>query len=173
MLSRVADSLYWMSRYFERADNCARAIDATHSLMLSRGEFTHDQRWYRALTSLGLPSDARETWGLVANEALAAGLPIVVSDAAGCARDLAIGEAGRQYPMGQVSQLAAALTSMAAALDASPRDVSTAVSERSAAFGCDVAVAGVLRAVEVVSRARETDPGGHLAAASAVRRPRH
>ena len=55
MLSRVADSLYWMSRYFERADNCARAIEATHGLMLSRAEVAHDQRWYRALTSLGLP----------------------------------------------------------------------------------------------------------------------
>ena len=41
MLSRVADSLYWMSRYFERADNCARAIEATHSLMLSRVEVAH------------------------------------------------------------------------------------------------------------------------------------
>jgi uncharacterized alpha-E superfamily protein len=60
MLSRVADSLYWMSRYFERADNCARTIEATHSLMLSRGEFAHDQRWYRALTVLGLPADARD-----------------------------------------------------------------------------------------------------------------
>src|SRR3954464_55361 len=60
MLSRVADSLYWMSRYFERADNCARTIEATHSLMLSRGEFAHDQRWYRALTGLGLPADARD-----------------------------------------------------------------------------------------------------------------
>ena len=38
MLSAVADSLYWMSRYFERADNCARAIEATHGLMLSRAE---------------------------------------------------------------------------------------------------------------------------------------
>jgi uncharacterized alpha-E superfamily protein len=60
MLSRVADSLYWMSRYFERADNCARAIEATHGLMLSRPEVAHDQRWYRALTTLGLPADARE-----------------------------------------------------------------------------------------------------------------
>ena len=48
MLSRVADSLYWMSRYFERADNIARVIDATHSLMLSRVEVATDQRWYRA-----------------------------------------------------------------------------------------------------------------------------
>lgn len=60
MLSRVADSLYWMSRSFERADNTARAIEATHGLMLSRGEFAHDQRWYRALTNFGLPSDARD-----------------------------------------------------------------------------------------------------------------
>lgn len=60
MLSRVADSLYWMSRYFERADNCARSIEATHGLMLSRPEVAHDQRWYRALTTLGLPPDARE-----------------------------------------------------------------------------------------------------------------
>jgi len=60
MLSRVADSLYWMGRYFERADNCARAIEATHSLMLNRVEFAHDQRWYRALTGFGLPADTRD-----------------------------------------------------------------------------------------------------------------
>ena len=28
MLSRVADSIYWMSRYVERAENVARFIDA-------------------------------------------------------------------------------------------------------------------------------------------------
>ena len=27
MLSRVADSLYWMSRYLERAEHTARLID--------------------------------------------------------------------------------------------------------------------------------------------------
>jgi uncharacterized alpha-E superfamily protein len=58
MLSRVADSLYWMSRYFERADNTARVIDATHSLMLSRVDVATDQRWYRPLTAMGLQFDA-------------------------------------------------------------------------------------------------------------------
>ena len=58
MLSRVADSLYWMSRYFERADNCARVIDATHSLMLSRVEAATDERWFRAMTAMGLTPDA-------------------------------------------------------------------------------------------------------------------
>jgi len=34
MLSRVADSIYWMSRYIERAENVARFIDVTLNLML-------------------------------------------------------------------------------------------------------------------------------------------
>ena len=58
MLSRVADSLYWMSRYFERADNCARVIDATHSLMLSRALVGADEGWFRALACVGMPPDA-------------------------------------------------------------------------------------------------------------------
>ncbi|MEN1681191.1 MAG: alpha-E domain-containing protein [Planctomycetota bacterium] len=34
MLSRVADSIYWMSRYIERAENVARFIDVNYSLTL-------------------------------------------------------------------------------------------------------------------------------------------
>ena len=34
MLSRVADSLYWMSRYVERAENVARFIDVNTWLSL-------------------------------------------------------------------------------------------------------------------------------------------
>ncbi len=37
MLSRVADSLYWMSRYLERAENTARQLDVTMNLMLDPG----------------------------------------------------------------------------------------------------------------------------------------
>ncbi|HEU4936584.1 MAG TPA: alpha-E domain-containing protein [Vicinamibacterales bacterium] len=58
MLSRVADSLYWMSRYFERADNCARVIDATHTLMLSRALVAADEGWFRALACMGMPPGA-------------------------------------------------------------------------------------------------------------------
>jgi glycosyltransferase involved in cell wall biosynthesis len=119
---------------------------------------------YTAADMLVLPSDGRETWGLVANEALASGVPVIISDAAGCGRDLAVGDAGRRYPLGQVSQLAAAMTSMAEALDTRPTDVANAVAERSAAFGCDAAVAGTLRAVETVSAAQATDERRHLAA---------
>ena len=34
MLSRVADSIYWMSRYVERAENVARFVDVTHNMTL-------------------------------------------------------------------------------------------------------------------------------------------
>ena len=34
MLSRVADSIYWLSRYIERAENVARFIDVNLHLML-------------------------------------------------------------------------------------------------------------------------------------------
>jgi uncharacterized alpha-E superfamily protein len=34
MLSRVAESLYWLARYLERAENLARLVDVTASLLL-------------------------------------------------------------------------------------------------------------------------------------------
>ena len=34
MLSRVANSLYWMSRYIERAENVARLLDVNLQLLL-------------------------------------------------------------------------------------------------------------------------------------------
>ncbi len=43
---------------------------------------------YVAADCLALPSDATETWGLVVNEAMATGLPAVVSDAIGSCDDL-------------------------------------------------------------------------------------
>ena len=55
MLSRVADSLYWMSRYLERAENTVRQLDVTMSLLLDSSETTADTRWNRLLTSLGNP----------------------------------------------------------------------------------------------------------------------
>ena len=34
MLSRVAESIYWMSRYIERAENVARFVDVNLHLLL-------------------------------------------------------------------------------------------------------------------------------------------
>jgi uncharacterized alpha-E superfamily protein len=50
MLSRVADSLYWMSRYIERAENTARFIDVNLSLMLDQ---PGDEQWEPLVTTTG------------------------------------------------------------------------------------------------------------------------
>ena len=57
MLSRVADSLYWMSRYLERAENTVRQLDVTMSLMLDTGGANAEARWQRMVASLGKPAD--------------------------------------------------------------------------------------------------------------------
>jgi glycosyltransferase involved in cell wall biosynthesis len=62
--------------------------------------------FYVAADVLVLPSDANETWGLVVNEAMACGVPAIVSDAVGCACDLIDeGSTGWTFPVGGVAAL--------------------------------------------------------------------
>ena len=61
MLSRVADSLYWMSRYLERAENTVRQLDVTMSLLLDSSDTSADTRWRRLLNSLGNPEGVEWT----------------------------------------------------------------------------------------------------------------
>jgi len=59
-----------------------------------------------------LPSDNGETWGLVTNEAMLFGLPVIVSDQVGCGPDLVIaGETGFIFA-GGAQGLAEAMTQM-------------------------------------------------------------
>ena len=46
MLSRVADSIYWMSRYVERAENVARFLDVTYNMALDMPPASGEQ-WAR------------------------------------------------------------------------------------------------------------------------------
>jgi uncharacterized alpha-E superfamily protein len=55
MLSRVADSLYWMSRYLERAEHTTRLLDVNLNLMLDESSTSSDRRWQRLLQTLGKP----------------------------------------------------------------------------------------------------------------------
>lgn len=65
---------------------------------------------YAAADLLVLPSDSRETWGLVVNEAMACGLAAVVSDAVGCGPDLIDeGATGAVFPLGDIAGLADAI----------------------------------------------------------------
>lgn len=98
---------------------------------------------YAASDVLVLPSDGRETWGLVANEALACGRPVVLADTVGAAPDLAADEvAGRTFPLGKIAALADAL-----------RDVTThppslqMIATKSKAYSLAAAVDGIEAAV--------------------------
>jgi len=82
-------------------------------------------RAYVAADCLVLPSDAKETWGLVVNEAMASGLPCIVSNACGCAEDLV--EPIRPdlcYPVGDIIGLEHAMAAVMA--DAPARQLLTA-----------------------------------------------
>ena len=108
---------------------------------------------YAASDGLVLPSDARETWGLVVNEAMACGLPAVVSDAVGCHRDLIDGRlTGRTYRLGHVDGLASAMADVDSQVRADPLQVRHAVDELIAGYTCEAAVGGTLRALDSLVR---------------------
>jgi uncharacterized alpha-E superfamily protein len=55
MLSRVADSLYWMSRYLERAEHTARLVDVELQLWLDQSPEAGAGRWRFLLEALRTP----------------------------------------------------------------------------------------------------------------------
>jgi glycosyltransferase involved in cell wall biosynthesis len=101
---------------------------------------------YAAADVLVLPSDGRETWGLVANEALACDRPIILSNEVGAAPDLAAnGETGCVFPVGNVAALADAIN----ALFERPPSLA-AIRAKSRSYSLDAAVDGIVRAVRSV-----------------------
>jgi glycosyltransferase involved in cell wall biosynthesis len=69
---------------------------------------------YVAADALVLPSDSGETWGLVVNEAMACGLPAIVSDQVGCGPDLVHhDQTGLVFPLDDVSALASCMAQLA------------------------------------------------------------
>jgi glycosyltransferase involved in cell wall biosynthesis len=90
-----------------RAAATSLGCDAQFARFVNQSELVHA---YAAADCLVLPSDGRETWGLVVNEAMAAGLPAVVSDRVGCQPDLVRdGVTGAVAPLGDVAALTDAL----------------------------------------------------------------
>lgn len=98
---------------------------------------------YAVADVLVLPSDAWETWGLVVNEATAAGVPAVVSSSCGCAEDFAANNPFVSiFDMGDVAGLAFAIRELLT-LDGTAADVSSCAQ----AFAPSItvrAVAGIL-----------------------------
>ena len=67
MLSRVADSIYWLSRYIERAENVARFIDVNLHLMLDLPTGTSEQ-WDPLVQTTGDVPLFQERYGTPSQE---------------------------------------------------------------------------------------------------------
>ena len=53
MLSRIADSLFWMSRYMARAEDTARLLDVTYHMLLEQSQDSYQLRWDGIITITG------------------------------------------------------------------------------------------------------------------------
>ncbi len=108
-------------------------------------------RAYVAADALVLPSSGGETWGLVVNEAMACGVPAIVSDEVGCAPDLIVdGQTGFTYACGSVPALAECLMRMASGTPEARRAMGRHATERVAGFTPQAAAAGVVDAVDAL-----------------------
>ena len=62
MLSRTADSLFWLARYVERADNTARIIDAANRLAAMPIVYAgSSNEWESALAAAGASARFHDT----------------------------------------------------------------------------------------------------------------
>jgi glycosyltransferase involved in cell wall biosynthesis len=108
---------------------------------------------YAAADLLVLPSDHQETWGLVVNEAMACGVPAVVSDAVGCGPDLIeAGSTGAVFPLGNISALAEAIQ---ATLALEPSSVRRHLSKKMAAYSPASAARGIIEGAGALRSRRE------------------
>ena len=53
MLSRIADSLFWLARYMERAEDTARILDVNYHMLLEQSATPYRLRWEPLITMAG------------------------------------------------------------------------------------------------------------------------
>src|SRR5258705_5986743 len=67
MLARVAESIYWMSRYVERAENVARFIEVNLNLMLDQPAGSA-QQWKPLVDTTGDAADFAKRYGAASKQ---------------------------------------------------------------------------------------------------------
>lgn len=106
-------------------ENPCKSYSSKHKLPVSFVGFLNQSimpKAYAISDCIVLPSDAGETWGLVINEAMACGLPAIVSNKVGCCPDLVTdGLTGFRYQCGDTMTLAQNLVFMAENAELSKR----------------------------------------------------
>jgi glycosyltransferase involved in cell wall biosynthesis len=129
----------------------AKALAASESLPVSFAGFLNQSdipKAYVAADCLVLPSEAGETWGLVVNEAMACGIPAIVSDRVGCGPDLVTeGRTGAVFPFGDIDALARKMTNFASDAGRVKALGEAARHRVKTDYSVDRAVAGTLAAI--------------------------
>jgi len=111
---------------------------------------------YASADCLVLPS-ASESWGLVVNEALATGLPCVVSNTVGCAPDLIDDRTGAVFPNGDVMELARQIERLRGRL-AEGHSFAADCQARATASSYEAATDGLLHAAQSSARSAGGSP---------------
>ena len=93
MLARNAESLYWIGRYVERADDTARILDVTVHQLLEDSSVDPDQASRTLLRVLGMdaPDEPLDVWSLTDIVAFSRGTQGSIVDAISAARENARG----------------------------------------------------------------------------------
>lgn len=93
MLARNAESLYWIGRYVERADDTARILDVTVHQLLEDSSVDPDQASRTLLRVLGIepPDEPLDVWSLTDIVAFSRGTQGSIVDAISAARENARG----------------------------------------------------------------------------------
>lgn len=108
-------------------------------------------RWLAHASGFVHPSQM-EPWGLVVNEAAACGLPLLVSDRAGCAETLvpdSIGTTGRRFDPSSGRDISASLRWLAGLPDEERCEMGRRAAEVVSAWGPDRFAQGMLEALEL------------------------
>jgi len=110
---------------------------------------------YAAADAMVLPSNYGETWGLVVNEAMACGLPVIVSDRVGCGPDLIDeGVTGLCFEFGDTGQLARCMTTLMSDRDKSSA-MGAAARDRVSSYNAGEAASGAIEAIRYVMALRQ------------------
>ena len=63
MLSRIADSMFWLARYIERAEDTARILDVTYHALLEQAQQPYRLRWDALIAMAGEETRFRQLYG--------------------------------------------------------------------------------------------------------------
>ena len=136
--------------YIDTISRLAQDISGIH---FSGPRYGEDLCEYYGLANTAIIPSEIDPWGLVVNEAMASGLPVLVSRGCGSARTLIReGENGWTFEPGATEEIAALMAKMSSLPDSALQEMGQASRQIVAQWGLDRFVDGALAALEIPRR---------------------